>query len=337
MIGLAIFLLWIAFEGLEVKPGQSKINFILDTWTAGHKGFLFLSAFVAILSHLIRAARWHIILKPLGYSFSITSSFISVMIGYFINLVIPRGGELSRCITLYRLEKVPVKTSLGTVIAERVVDLLFLLLCIGSVFLLEFDKFINFFNIIEGQNQLNPDSATSSNLKFYLLGIIVFIGIIGVFYISKNRRLYLKVLVKGKDFLTGLKEGLLSIFRLEQKFLFIFYSLLIWACYYLMAYTVFLAYPETAQLGLDAALTIFVLGGIAMAIPLPGGTGSYHLLVSQGLLLLYAIPKQSAVGFATIFHGWQTIVIIIVGAICFVLSEVWAKNTYNPEQENETD
>lgn len=100
-----------------------------------------------------------------------------------------------------------------------------------------------------------------------------------------------------------------------------------------MAYAVFLAYPETQVLGLDAALTIFVLGGIAMAIPLPGGTGSYHLLVSRGLFLLYGISKTDAMAFATIFHGWQTLVIIVFGVICLIASELLAKNTYNPENE----
>lgn len=336
MISLAIFLVRFAFDSIQPQEGQTKLDFILNTWKRGDKAFLFLSAFLAVLSHFIRAARWQIVLKPLGYSFSILSSFIAVILSYFINLIIPRGGELSRCVTLYRLEKVPVKTSLGTVIAERVVDLVFLLLCIGSVFLLELDKFLNFFAQLEPQNDSKGAIITPSYLKYYFIGAVIIIGTIGIFYISKNRGFYLRVLVKTKDFLMGLKDGLLSIFRLEQKMLFIFYSFLIWACYYFMAYTVFLAYPETARLGLDAALTIFVLGGIAMAIPLPGGTGSYHLLVSKGLLLFYAIPEHSAIGFATIFHGWQTMVVIVFGIICFILSEVLAKNTYNPEEENVT-
>lgn len=330
IISLAVFLLWFSFKSIQPQEGQSKIDFILETWGKGHKGFLFLSAFLAILSHFIRAARWHIILKPLGYSFSIVSSFIAVILSYFINLAIPRGGELSRCVTLYRLEKVPVKTSLGTVIAERVVDLVFLIICIGTVFLLELDRFMNFFGSL-GQN--NSTNTQVSYTKYYLLGGLVVVMILMLILYKIKRYLFLRFLIKGKDFLKGLKQGLIAIFQLEQKVLFITYSLLIWCCYYFMAYAVFLAYPETQNLGLDAALTIFVLGGIAMAIPLPGGTGSYHFLVSNGLFLLYGISKTSAMAFATIFHGWQTLVIIVFGVICLILSELLAKNTYKSDNE----
>lgn len=333
IISLAVFLLWFSFQSIETQEGQSKVDFILDTWGRGNKGFLFLSAFLAILSHLIRAARWHIILRPLGYSFSIVSSFISVMLSYFINLAIPRGGELSRCVTLYRLEKVPVKTSLGTVIAERVVDLVFLVICIGTVFLLELNKFLNFFSTLESERNAENLTQEVSYTKYYILGVLLVGIIVGIVLLIKKRWLFLRLIIKIKDFLKGLKQGLTAIFQLEQKVLFITYSLAIWCCYYFMAYAVFLAYPETQVLGLDAALTIFVLGGIAMAIPLPGGTGSYHLLVSRGLFLLYGISKTDAMAFATIFHGWQTLVIIIFGVICLIASELLAKNTYNPENE----
>ncbi|MCP4522028.1 MAG: flippase-like domain-containing protein [Cytophagales bacterium] len=326
MLFVTAFLLWFSFKSIETQNGQSKFDFILETWDRGNKGFLFLSAFLAVMSHFVRAIRWHIILKPLGYKPSVMNSFTSVMLGYFVNLVIPRGGELSRCATLYKLEKIPIKTSLGTVIAERVIDLVLLIVCVGTVFLIKFQKFWDFFANLEGSTK----QGETSYLKYYVLGAMVLCTVIAYWYLRRNLRL----LVKVKGFLVGIKEGLVAIFRLEQRVLFLVYSMMIWACYYFMAYTVFLAYPETANLGLDAALTIFVLGGIAMVAPLPGGTGSYHLIVSRGLNLFYGITTTSAMAFATIFHGWQTLVIIIVGGICGIIFLSKTKNQAIEENEH---
>jgi glycosyltransferase 2 family protein len=123
----------------------------------------------------------------------------------------------------------------------------------------------------------------------------------------------------------GFKDGFLSIFRLRNKGLFIFYSLTIWALYFLMSYTVILAFEQTKHLGLDAVLSMFAIGSIAMAVPLPGGTGSYHVLVPQGLVFLYNIPQADAVAFTFIFHGWQTAVLIAGGAISLIVTSVILK------------
>jgi hypothetical protein len=123
----------------------------------------------------------------------------------------------------------------------------------------------------------------------------------------------------------GFKDGLLSIFRLKQKGLFILYSVVIWLLYFLMSYTVILAFPETRHLGLNAVLSLFAIGSIAMAAPLPGGTGSYHVLVPQGLVFLYHIPQADAVAFTFIFHGWQTAIMIVGGAISLVITSIVVK------------
>ena len=117
----------------------------------------------------------------------------------------------------------------------------------------------------------------------------------------------------------------MSVFRLENKGEFVFYSLLIWTLYFLMSYTVLKAFPSTSELGFGAVLSLFAIGSIAMAVPLPGGAGSYHLLVPQGLVFLYQVNSADATAFTIIFHGWQTAIMIIAGAISLVLTSYQLK------------
>ncbi|MEM6524166.1 MAG: lysylphosphatidylglycerol synthase transmembrane domain-containing protein [Bacteroidota bacterium] len=323
MLTITAFLLWLSFENIEVEEGESKLNFILAIWGTAEKPFLFLSALTALLSHLIRAERWKLLLKPLGYQVGLTKGFLSVMIGYFINLVIPRGGEVSRCYNLYRLSGTPVNISLGTVVAERVVDLLFLILLIGLSFLIELDSLIMFFQSKEVQALRGSTEQSSFSVGLIVSGLLLFLGIFLVFwYLFKTRKYFvLRLISKSKGVILGVRDGAKSVLRLEHRVLFVVYSIGIWVCYYLMMYFVMLAFPETSNLGLGAALTIFVIGGLAMAVPLPGGAGSFHILVATGLILLYSLSQDKAVAFTFIFHGWQTIVIIVVGAFSMFVSQ----------------
>jgi glycosyltransferase 2 family protein len=123
----------------------------------------------------------------------------------------------------------------------------------------------------------------------------------------------------------GFKEGLTSVFRMKKKGLFIFYSAAIWSLYFLSSYTVVQAFPETRHLGLNAILSLFTIGSLAMAAPLPGGTGSYHVLVPQGLVFLYNIPRANAIAFVFVFHGWQTFLLIAGGAISLIITSILVK------------
>ena len=144
-------------------------------------------------------------------------------------------------------------------------------------------------------------------------------------FFFKTRTFRLRLVVRIRSAFEGIKQGLLVIFRLEKRGLFIIYSAMIWVSYYLMSYCVIVAFPETSHLGLMATLTIFAIGGIAMAIPLPGGTGSYHVLVPGGLVLLYGLAEDRATAFTFIFHGWQTLLVIVFGAVSLFLSQIKAR------------
>jgi uncharacterized membrane protein YbhN (UPF0104 family) len=132
-------------------------------------------------------------------------------------------------------------------------------------------------------------------------------------YLLRNNQKLRKILL-------GFKEGAMAIFRLKNKTRFVFYSFAIWALYFVMSYFVVIAFPETRDLGFSAVLTLFAIGSIAMAAPLPGGAGSYHTLVPLGLVMLYNLPKADAIAFVFIFHGWQTVIMIVAGVISLIIS-----------------
>lgn len=277
-----------------------------------------LMAVIALVSHLLRAERWRMLLVPPGYKTKLNYSFLSLMVGYLVNLVIPRGGEVSRCYNLYKLDKTPVEISFGTVVVERIVDLVCLLILISVSFFVESEKLFAFIETLPlGGEQTN----SKINILIYIgIGLVVLL-LAFIWLVKKNKRLnafFVKTWY-------GFKDGLLSVFRLKNKGLFIFYSVTIWLLYFLMSYTVILAFPETRHLGVSAVLSLFAIGSIAMAAPLPGGTGSYHVLVPQGLVFLYHVPQADAVAFTFIFHGWQTAIMIAGGAISLIITSVLVK------------
>ena len=305
-------LIWVSLRGLT---GENKGEYLLETWQSADKGWLMLMAVLSIVSHLFRAERWRMLLEPSGYKPRLSYSFLSLMVGYLVNLVIPRGGEVSRCYNLYKLEKTPADTSFGTVVVERIVDLVCLIALLGLAFIIEWDKLFEFIGAL-------PVGEGGYSSALIIIGLAVVglaaVGVFGYWIVKRNRKVNAFV-VRAWE---GFKDGFLSIFRLRNKGLFIFYSFTIWALYFLMSYTVILAFEETAHLGVDAVLSMFAIGSIAMAVPLPGGTGSYHVLVPQGLVLLYNIPQADAIAFTFIFHGWQTAVLIACGALSLIATSV---------------
>jgi glycosyltransferase 2 family protein len=319
ILGITALLIWFSLNSLQVAGGDSyadKWNYLMKTWHAADKMWLVAMAVVALLSHIIRAERWRMLIASTGQESRLSSTTLSVLVGYLVNLVIPRGGEISRCYNLYKLDKTPVEISFGTVVVERVVDVICLLLLVLLSFVIESKKLLAFIQQLPiGEGQSN------AQVILYIAGIFAIVA--GVFYwlYKKNKRF--------SDFTqrmwSGFKSGLLSIVSLRRKGLFISYSFLIWFLYFVMSYTVIRAFPETSDLGFAAVLNLFAIGSIAMAAPLPGGTGSYHVLVPQGLVFLYGIAQTDAVAFVFIFHGWQTAMLIVCGAVSLIITSILVK------------
>jgi len=268
-------------------------------------------AVVAIASHWMRAVRWRMMIEPTGHHVSTWSCFHSLMIGYLVNLGIPRGGEISRAYNLYKLEKTPIETSFGTVVAERLIDVMCMLLLVSTAFLVEWNKLMAFFEELG----IGKSSQTFAIPLWLWAGLALAAAAAVVLFALRRNPKLLKII-------QGFRNGLLSILQLKQKGLFIFYSLAIWILYFLMTYSVMLAFEQTANLGLGSVLISFAIGSIAMALPLPGGLGSYHTLMPLGLALIYHVPKTDATAFVFVFHAWQTLIMIIGGVISLIATAI---------------
>jgi uncharacterized protein (TIRG00374 family) len=316
-------LIWFSLRGLTVSNGEDKFDFLIKTWNAANKGWLVFMGVIVMISHVIRTERWRMLIEPVAPKPKLSYGFLSLMVGYIVNLVIPRGGELSRCYNLYKLDKTPVEISFGTVVVERIVDVLCLLSLIIISFVVEYDKLMGFISTL-------PIGTGEGSSRFKTLAIVgavgVFLLILIVVLFTKNKRLN----AWATNAWIGFRGGLMSVFKLKQKGLFIAYSISIWLLYFVMSYAVMMAFPETRNLGITAVLSLFAIGSIAMAAPLPGGTGSYHVLVPQGLVFLYHVPMADAVAFTFIFHGWQTAIMIVGGAISLVITSILVKKKTDP-------
>jgi glycosyltransferase 2 family protein len=304
-------LLWLALRGIQTGEGQNKTDLLWQTWAHSNKFYLLLMAAVAVLSHWLRAVRWKMLIEPTGHHVKAWSSFHSLMVGYLVNLIVPRGGEISRSYNLYKLEKTPIETSFGTVVAERIVDLICMLMLLAVAFLVEWENLMAFFRELGIGAQ---SSSFSVPLWLWAVAAIGALGLIALYLLRKNKTL-LKVL-------QGFKNGLVAIVEMEKKGLFIFYSLAIWILYFLMTYSVMLAFEQTANLGFGSVLILFAIGAVAMALPMPGGLGSYHTLMPLGLVMIYHIPQTDATAFVFVFHAWQTIVMIVGGLVSLVCTYV---------------
>lgn len=317
ILGVTILLIYFSLRGLNVADGENKWDYLKETWDNAHKGWLAAMAILSLLSHVVRAERWRMLLKPVGFDAKLSSSFLSLMVGYLINLIIPRGGEISRSYNLYKLDRIPVVESFGTVVIERIVDLICLVLVIIVSFLFESKKLFGFIATLP----LSTDGGGKFQLLFIAIPVVAVCGL-GFYLLFKNNK---KINQTVRKLWASFVDGMLSVFKLKRKGLFVFYSCLIWLLYFAMSYTVLKAFPATSGLGFNAVLSLFAIGAIAMAAPLPGGMGSYHVLVPQGLFFLYNIPLPDAVAFTFIFHGWQTALYIVFGALSLMITSYLVK------------
>jgi glycosyltransferase 2 family protein len=317
IIGITVLLVWFSLRGLTVAEGEDRWTYLYNTWLAADKGWLLLMAGIAMISHLIRAERWRMLLEPARSPSTLNESFLSLMVGYLVNLVVPRGGEVSRCYNLHQLNKTPIETSLGTVVVERLLDVVCFALILALAFSLQYDKFISFLDSL-------PLGANEGSNKLMILGILVaalVVASLAGWFAWRNQ----KIRERLKKIFDGFRRGLLSIKDVRRPGLFIFYSVFIWILYFIMSYTVMLAFPSTSTLGLGAVLSVFALGSIAMVAPLPGGAGAYHTLVPAGITFLYKIPAPDAIAFVFIFHAWQTFIVVAAGALSMIATSLLSK------------
>lgn len=320
-ISLGIFIFWKVYEGQDVNEIISAMHKVDFTW-------VYVSILIGIFSHIARSARWVLLANSLGYKPKQVNSFFAVMITYFANLAFPRLGEVSRPAVLKRYEKIPLSTALGTIITERIIDVIILLIITFIGIALQFDVFNQF--VTENPSVSNKLQGILDSrwiiLIVFILGTLAFI----TFFTLRNRFNHIKFIKKINEKVDTLKEGLLSVRKVQNKFLFILYSVLIWVFYYLMIYVCFYSFDFMDSFGPVEALALFILGSYGMVAPVQGGIGAYHFMIISGLMI-YGVNESDAGLFALIVWSAQTLMIIGLGFISYL-----SLPFYNKYRKHET-
>ncbi len=297
--------------------------------------WMFFALIAAIFSHIFRALRWNLLIGSLNYRTRLSSTFFAVMVGYLANTAVPRMGEFARCGVLSKKEKIPFNSLFGTVISERLFDMFVLLFILFLVIAFQFDLLREFLINIFGPFFHNVFANIQSILLFFgVIAVTIALIYFGWRLLRKKLR-NMPGYNKIKEFLSGIMDGIKTIKRLKQKWLFIFYTILIWFFYSLMVYLPVFMLPETSQLTFADALTILALGSLGIVAPVPGGIGAYHFIVKAVLVEIFKVGGTAAGSFAALTHAGQTILNVFVGAISYFLLIFLSKHQKALNEESE--
>ena len=294
-------LIWYLFTIIPPKT-------LLEYFKNANYWWISLGLFFGILSHLSRAYRWKFMLEPMGYTPRFINSALAVLIGYFVNLAIPRAGEVSRASVMANYENIPFEKGFGTIVAERIADLIMMFLIIGVTLLIQFDFILQLV-----KEKLDPVKI--------IIGLAV--CLIGGFFFYKYVRKSTKGLgLKIKNFIKSLVEGVTSIFRMKNKWPFIFHTVFIWAMYVLMFWATIPAI-EGLQVPFGGILVGFIAGGFSIAAT-NGGIGLYPLAVA-GAFTLFGVPEEPSTAFGSVMWAAQTAMVILFGGLSFLLLPICNK------------
>lgn len=305
---LAAALLYWAIDQSDLRWNDIYLTFQQANYT-----WVGISLLIALISHIFRALRWEQLLGAMHYYPGTTRTLSAVLIGYFANFLVPRMGEVSRCGSLQKTADIPFEKSFGTVITERIVDLLGLVLLVGLTFLVEWKPIQQFLF----PNFRLPSALTMAGLASGAIAILALLWVKKGALLDRWGHFTTNTGIGKK--IQGWVLGISSIQEVSNPGKFIFYSIAIWIAYFANTYALFLAFPVSASLGLSAALTVLVMGTFGMATPTQGGIGAYHSLVASALGF-YLIPLKEATLLATFFHGTQMALILLLGGLSFLLT-----------------
>ncbi len=299
VLGLGI--LWWMYRGTDWSDFGHYVLHEMNWW------WMLVSLAFGILPQMARAWRWKMALEPLGEHPRRTSCTDAIFMSYAASLVIPRVGEVTRCGTLKTSDGVSFTKSLGTVVTERLVDSLLMLLFTGIAFLLQLPMFLRF---------LKETNTNIGDLLYRFTGtgyIVTFICLVAALiagFVAIRRFSFFK---KGRDMLRDMWEGVLSLRKVRNLPLYLFYSVLIWVGYFLHFYIAFFSFDFTAHLSIGAAFLIFCVGTFAVLVPTPNGAGPWHFAVKT-MLVLYGVAETQAIMFALTVHTIQTALVVLLGA-----------------------
>ncbi len=319
---IGIVLLWLVFRKIDINEVAAEIR-------AAHYEWLLFSMFLGIISHIARAYRWNILIRAMGYPTQTSTTFYAVMTGYLANMAFPRLGEVTRCGVLSKKKNIPFNALFGTVISERVFDMVILLMIILAVIFLQLGllrAFVDKYIITSLTGMANRDNLALA-IIFLVVAIVLPLILFRIFF-SKIKHLH--VYRRIADFIEGLLDGIKTIMHMRQKWAFIGWTLVIWTLYALMTYTAFFALEATSGLDFIDGITVMALGSLGIVAPTPGGIGAYQFVVKAILTEIYLVPDEPAVSFSIILWSAQSIMIILLGAVSYYIL-IFKKSTKSHE------
>jgi uncharacterized protein (TIRG00374 family) len=305
---LGVTLFWFVYRDFN-------FNELLDSFSHIKFGWIYVSIGIGLLSQLARAYRWKMLVDTMGYRPKAVNLFLSVIVLYFTNLIIPRGGELSRCTVISNYDKVPFVKLIGTVFIERMVDLFAFLLILLVVVVWQF----HFFKTVMNYPGFQLDFS-SFHIKLLPVLIILLITVI-LIYILARFRIFNKILLKIQHLKKEFLEGFAVILHLKNRVRFIVYTFVIFFLWLLGLYVVFFAFPATEELPFIVAILTYTFGTLAYLLPIQAGIGTWHFIVIN-CLFFYGIDKESGMMFALIAHTFTNLVFLIFGPLALALLPV---------------
>ena len=273
----------------------SLLNKIWSDFQSISFGWFILVILFFLISNASRAIRWNMLLRPLGYTPRFSNAFLTILVGYFLNLALPRIGEIARCGAFSRYERIPMEKVLGTIVVDRIIDMLSILLLTVLAFVLEYDTILAFVS-------KHVTLSGKGSVLWVILWVFLPLSLLGALLAWKMRHRLLRLgfFQKILSLLKGFWEGIKTIGQLERPWLFVLHSVNVWFMFFLMSYIAFKTFGATSGLPLVAALMVFVFATWGVVVPSPGGMGSYHFMV-QTALALYGVNYADGFSYANIF------------------------------------
>jgi len=322
---IGLLLLWLVYRKVDLQQMLTEIRNANYWW-------ILLTFVCAVLSHISRAMRWNILIGSLGYHPKTITTFYAVMMGYFANTAIPRVGEITRCGVLSRTEKIPVNSLIGTVVAERVFDMITLLVILFFVVVFQLKLLGSFLTKYMVQPMSDRVASNMTPILVALAFIVLFVAV--AIFLFKTYRKELRrngYYRRARDLVKGFLTGMKTIGRMQHKKAFFLHTVFIWTCYFLMTYLCFFSMDSTSHLKVIDGITVLAVGSLGIAAPVPAGIGAYHFIVKAILCELYLIPAAAAGSFAAITWSSQILLIILLGAFSYFML-LTTKNKTNHEQ-----
>lgn len=311
---IAVSLLFLAFRDVNFES-------ILKGFKEANYFWVFLAVLAGFLSHVVRSLRWRLLIEPLGYKPSLANVLGALITGYMANVIFPRLGEVTRCGTLRKTDKVPFESLIGTVIVERAFDVIMMLILATAVFFIRIDFFGDFLWSKALFPIWNKFSLIINNAPFYIIIAIAFFATL--FFLLKKNVFGKKFTSRMSSLYWGLVDGLKSVYTMKKRGAFIGYTLLIWFLYWLMTWLLVYSTAPTSSLTPIDGLFILVVGSFGMAAPVQGGFGAFHVITAMALGI-YGITWEDGLVYAVISHESQTLLVLVLGV--FFLAYFYFRN-----------